>query len=291
MNVVRPAAFAGRFYPADKEACLRFVRSALLQLPPPSASQSTAVAGLVPHAGWYFSGSTAAMTIASIAASRPETVVIFGAVHVMDRNFASLFPAGSWSTPLGEIDIDEEVCRRIALIENVRIDAAIHAYEHSIEVELPFVQFMCPGARIVPLMIRPGSDCSRIGRQVAARILESGRRVAFVASTDLTHYGPAFGFEPQGRGSIGFRWAKDVNDRRFLKLAAELECDAVVPEVAIHNNACGSGAVAATLAAAIEARATQYRELRHTSSAEREADEGSEPGLNSVGYVSAVFTA
>lgn len=280
---VRPMAFAGSFYPGGPHACAAMID----RLRPHELLPST-VGGLVPHAGWSYSGRTAALTILSLAGSRPDTVVIFGAVHVPDRNEASLFDAGEWETPTGKLPVDEELARAVARCRHVRIAPGVHSDEHSIEVELPLIHGYLGGVRILPLMVRPGSRAVEIGRWVARAALDLGRRVVFLASTDLTHYGPAFGFEPAGRGEEGFRWAKEVNDRRFLRVVGQLDADGVVPEASVNRNACGAGAVAATLAALAEYGGPRPVELQHTCSAEVERTGGERP-LNSVGYASVVF--
>lgn len=173
-------------------------------------------------------------------------------------------------------------CRTVAS------DPSVHANEHSIEVELPIILAAFGAVRILPIMVRPGDWAPEIGRVVAKAAADLGRRVTVLASTDLTHYGPAFGFEPAGHGRVGVQWAKTVNDRRFIRRTAELDADAVVPEAAVHHNACGAGAVAAAIAAAVALGAERYVELEHCTSAEREREPGYEPE-NSVGYESGVF--
>lgn len=280
MPPLRPPAVAGRFYPGDAAACRRAIERF------PKCDSAAALVGIVPHAGWSYSGPVAWRTISSVARGGPETIVIFGAVHVMDRNVASLFPSGTWLTPLGPVAIDVELAQQFAAVPGVSIDAGAHAHEHSIEVELPLIQTLCPTARIVPLMVRPTQQAMEIGRRCAEAAAESGRRVAFLASTDLTHYGPWFGFEPAGHGPAGLRWAKEVNDRRFVHLVETLDIPGVVPEAALHRNACGAGAVAAALAAAEVLGATAFSELEHTSSADVE---GGGERENSVGYLAAVL--
>jgi hypothetical protein len=291
MQLIRQPAFADRFYPADPQRCAAMVEACLADSPDIELSQATHCrGGLVPHAGWVYSGSTAAYTCKFAAASRPETVAIFGAVHVLDRNPASLFPDGIWETPLGPLRVDSQLAAAVRRCRHIRIDPAIHRHEHSIEVELPFIRRLLGDVQILPLMVRPGPDASEVGRLVAAEAASLGRRVVFLASTDLTHYGPAFYFEPAGRGAPGLRWAKEVNDRRFISRVAELDAAAVVPEAVEHQNACGAGAVAATIAAAREFGAAAYRELRHCTSAEQPV-ERDEPLLNSVGYQAGIFVS
>lgn len=283
MSTPRPAVFAGRFYPADEGECTWMLDGFFKGI-----QTTLALGAVLPHAGWVYSGSTAALSIAAIAAFKPETVVIFGAVHVLDRNEASLFPAGSWDTPLGPLSVDEELARRVTHCRHITSDAGPHLQEHSIEVELPLVRRLLPDAAILPLMVRPGPQAEEIGRVCALEAADLGRKVAFLASTDLTHYGPAFGFEPHGRGQSGIRWAKEVNDRRFINLVAEMNAEALVPEAAENRNACGAGATAAMVAAVAELGGRAYHELRHTCSADCEPGEGSH-AVNSVGYEAGVF--
>ncbi|MCZ2400763.1 MAG: AmmeMemoRadiSam system protein B [Phycisphaerae bacterium] len=275
--------FAGRFYPASERECRAMVRGWDIV----KKSDVPVLGGLVPHAGWIYSGATAARTIAALAASRPETVFVFGAVHVYDPNRASLFERGCWETPLGELAVDADVCDAIASCPAIRIAPEAHINEHSIEVELPLLRYYLPETRIVPLMIQPGPWANEIGRVCRRAAADLGRRAAFLASTDLTHYGPIFGFEPAGRGEAGLRWAKQVNDRRFLERVAQLDEEAVVPEALRSYNACGSGAVAAMLSALVDSGNVAYRELQHTTSAEQAPLDPDR--LNAVGYVSAVF--
>jgi AmmeMemoRadiSam system protein B len=285
MTTSRPPAVAGRFYPASEAECRRMAESFFCDAKPVAG-----IGGIVPHAGWVFSGSTAALTIASIAAANPETVVIFGAVHGLDPNPASVYSRGAWDTPLGPLPIDEELAARVARSGLIVDDIGSHRHEHAIEVQLPLLKYILPDVRIVPIGVRPGSEAAEIGRICAGQCAASGRRLAYLGSTDLTHYGPAFGFEPHGSGREGIRWAKEVNDRRMIALLQTMNADAVVSEAAVHRNACGPGAVAATIAAMVELHAGGYTELRHTCSAECELVGAGDP-YNSVGYEAGVFTA
>ena len=95
-----------------------------------------------------------------------------------------------------------------------------------------------------------------------------GRHVGYLGSTDLTHYGPRYQFTPHGVGPEGLRWAKDVNDRRMLDVMIELREEDAVREAAEHRNACGAGAVAATIAACKAGGANRALVLAHTTSNE-----------------------
>jgi len=255
----------------------------------PVEIQRRPVGAIVPHAGWIYSGSTAALALAALSRAQPETVVIFGAMHTLDPNQASLYAGGFWETPLGSLGVDEELAQHVASLPHVTPDPEAHRNEHSIEVQLPLIQHILGEVKILPINVRPGRLAPEIGRACAKEAAQFGRRVVFVGSTDLTHYGPAFGFEPQGRGEPGIRWAKEVNDRRLVELISALDAESVVQEAAENHSACGAGAVAATISAVQELGADHYTELQHATSADLERAEGGRP-VNSVGYEAGVFT-
>jgi AmmeMemoRadiSam system protein B len=284
MSVIRMPAFAGLFYPAEPSACELAVTSLFDGLKPRQL-HGIPRGGLVPHAGWAYSGRVAALTVQAVARATPDVVVVFGAVHVRDLNRASVFDAGVWRTPAGDVNVDEELAAAVVGGEIVA-DTLAHRHEHSIEVELPLIRHAMPGTGVLPLMVRPGAWSRGVGVRVAEAALRLGRRAVFLASTDLTHYGPRFDFEPAGRGAEGLRWAKEVNDRRFLTIVQRREAGEVVPEAEGHWNACGAGAVAAAIAAAGIYGCDGSTELKHTTSAEVRPEQGI---TDSVGYASLVF--
>ena len=120
-------------------------------------------------------------------------------------------------------------------------------------------------------------------------LLGRGLNPVFLASSDLTHYGPAYGFAPAGVGEQGIAWAME-NDRRLLAQVERFEIDRIVPEVVAHHNACGAGAIAAMLAACAEAGASSARVLRHASSYETLADVAPQPPVDAVGYAAVVVS-
>lgn len=283
MAAVRRALFAGRFYPADPDECRAMAARLLDPVDVPAA-----MGAIAPHAGWIYSGSTAAMSIRAIANHAPETVVVFGAVHGPDRNVASVYPYGAWETPLGPVAVDEGLAARLLGAPGAVANPDGHRFEHSIEVQLPLLRYLLPEVQVVPIGVPPTAAAPEFGAAAARELTHGGRCVAYLATSDLTHYGPAFGFEPAGSGPEGVHWAKAVNDRRFISLVADLDAGAVVAEASQHENACGSGAVAALLGAMRELGLTQFMELAHTCSAEMKIG-GARDDRNSVGYLAGVF--
>lgn len=276
----RSAVFAGRFYPAALDDC----RAAITEMLPAQAPPA-ALGAVVPHAGWVFSGRLALRGILALAAADPETLVLFGAVHGPDHHSASLYASGDWETPLGDVAVDKDLASCVAQSSHVVVSPGSHAQEHSLEVQLPLIRHCLPAVRVVPLNVRPSSHAVEIGKEVARAARENGRRVGYLASTDLTHYGPLFSFEPAGRGQQGVEWARDVNDRRFIDLIAAQRADELVAEAQAQRNACGAGAVAALLGAMRAHGIAAYQELEHATSANVRGPEAPD----SVGYEVGIF--
>ena len=289
----RSPAVAGQFYPASLKQCRAEVAQ-YLSAAEPAARRVTPVhpvAGIVPHAGWVCSGAVAAEVIQAVGRDPDiETFVVFGAIHRVRGRQASVDPEGSWITPLGEIAIDEELARAVLAASPLLVaDAHSHVPEHSIEVQVPFIQYIRPAARLLPILVPPAEGAAEVGRVVAEQVRALGRKAVFLGSTDLTHYGPRYFFTPKGIGAEGLTWARNVSDRRLIDLCLRLAADEIVPEANANHNACGSGAVAATLAVARQCGATESRLCRHTTSAEV-LREKLGPMTDSVGYAGIVFS-
>lgn len=289
--MIREAAMAGRFYAGDAEGCREEIAACLAKA---SASPSGAGVGerpkrvigaVVPHAGWMCSGAVAARVFDAVRSERmPDVVVIFGAIHVQHGPRATIFSTGAWETPLGLAHIDERLSSRLhgqtGLLE---VDPLAHENEHSIEVEVPFIQHLMPQTKIIPIMVPAGEHAAMLGTAVGRACKAFDADVLFVASTDLTHYGPRFAFAPHGVGPEGLAWARDVNDRRMIEAIRAMREDAIVPEARANLNACGAGAVAATIAACKVFGATHAELLEHTTS--HDVLRSMEPDAqDSVGY-------
>ena len=131
-------------------------------------------------------------------------------------------------------------------------------------------------------------DAETIGRRTAAAVAETGLSAVYLASSDLTHYGPAYGFTPAGVGEAALAWAKD-NDRRVLELVTDMAVERVVPDVRARMSACGGGAIAAMMAACRETGSTKVRVLNHASSYETLRNVAPQPATNAVGYAAVVL--
>src|SRR5208282_6833212 len=166
-------------------------------------------AAVVPHAGLEYSGPIAALAFAEIAGERPpESVLVLG----VDHHGAGGGPALSevpWMTPLGPTPIDERLCTALTR-PPVKVDEVAQSLEHSIEVQLPFLEYVLPHPRFVPLQIpfAPFEALERVGRVVAEAI--RGRDTLLLASTDFSHYVPASTAERLDRLAIDAILARDA---------------------------------------------------------------------------------
>jgi MEMO1 family protein len=195
-ETARPPAVAGQFYPADGAALAREVERCFLDPRGPGRLPSRRreagrriVAAIVPHAGYQYSGAVAAHAYARIAAERaPESVLVLGVDHHGMSHGAAL-SARPWETPIGPTAIDPALLRALEH-EPVAVDERAHALEHSIEVQLPFLEYVLPHPRFVPLEVAFASfeSLTRVADVVRSAI--AGRDVLLIASTDFSHYVP-----------------------------------------------------------------------------------------------------
>ena len=283
----REPVVIGAFYDRTPEGCKKSIDRYVKDYEPPTDLKSV-MGGVVPHAGWVYSGATAAkvfLTVAKLA--DPETVVIFGAVHRGGVREVAAFGPGSWVTPFGEVEVDEELGKKIVDESEgtVTEDPIAHLGEHSIEVQLPFINHLYPKARILPIAAPLTADVVAGGKHIGRVIKQSDKRVAVIASTDLTHYGINYMTVSHGPLPEAMPWIRE-NDARLIRLVEKMQAEKIVPEVMHNENACGAGALAAAVAAASEMGSKQARLLEYTTSADVMEDYSSG---SAVGYAAMVF--
>lgn len=186
--MVRQPAVAGQFYSGDPKK----LRAELDEYVVPSDKKEKALGIIAPHAGYMYSGSVAGRVYGEVAV--PASIIILGPNHHGIGARAALYPEGEWLTPLGAVNIDTRLAalvrKHAALVQE---DTTAHHYEHSLEVQVPFLQFIRPDVTIVPLCLGFGdfASCAALGKGLAGAIGEFGSEVLIVASSDMTHYEPA----------------------------------------------------------------------------------------------------
>lgn len=256
-------ACAPHFYAGD---CARLTERFLQGFSVPERP-SKAVAGIVPHAGWQYSGAVAAKVFQSIQRkAAPATFLIFGAAHRW-RGLNSVYAHGAWATPLGNIRIDEDLAARILeeTPEWTVEEPKAHSGEHSIEVQLPFLKHLFPQTMLVPILVPPDFHAILLGKRVGEILKKLERPVVVIGSSDLTHYGDTYAFTPAGYGPKARQWVRE-NDARILRLAERMAAAELSREAARNQNACGPGAIAATIAAAQVLGAERGHLVEYTTS-------------------------
>ncbi len=187
VKMVREPVVAGQFYPDNKETLARVIRKMLAEANPP-AIDGEVVGIQVPHAGVEYSGRTAAFAYKLLEGMDSVTVIMFGPSHRATVNNAAVFSSGVWRTPLGDIEVDEKLARALIKEDGYFADLpSAHNLEHSLEVQLPFLQMVLKNFKIVPIMLLFPSyeQCERAGKAVAR--VAQGKRVILLASSDLYH--------------------------------------------------------------------------------------------------------
>lgn len=200
--MTRRPVVAGQFYEGTRAGLLRELERCFAgplgpgRLPAVSGQRSGNILGLVsPHAGYYYSGSAAAFAYEALAADGiPDVAVLLGPNHYGLGAAAAISPDDAWATPLGDLRADAEVAEAILRQSRLtQVDGMPHAREHSIEMQLPFLQYIGGDAiRIVPISIAhlTNADALALVEDLGCAIAEavSGKRAVIIASTDFTHY-------------------------------------------------------------------------------------------------------
>jgi MEMO1 family protein len=186
MSAVRPAAVAGMFYPESPGVLDGQVRAYLRQAPRAAEPAAPPKALIVPHAGYIYSGPIAAAAYARLLASEEiRRVVLLGPAHRVPVRGLAVPSAAYFATPLGEVEVDRAaVARALALPQVCESDHA-HAAEHSLEVQLPFLQTRLPNFRLVPFAV---GDASPTQVAEVIDLLWGGAETLIVISSDLSHY-------------------------------------------------------------------------------------------------------
>ncbi|HDI12307.1 MAG TPA: AmmeMemoRadiSam system protein B [Candidatus Bathyarchaeota archaeon] len=281
MKIRRPSQ-AGMFYAGNPEDLKKQIEECFLhkfgpgKIPKVAEDGPRKIIGLVcPHAGYIYSGPIAAHAYYRLAIDgKPETFVIMGPNHMGYGSAIALMNEGVWRTPLGDIEIDYGTASKILRAsELIDIDDTAHKYEHSIEVQLPFLQYLYGSEfKFVPIafLMQDIESCREVGKALAKAL--EGRNAVIIASTDMTHY------EPHERASRKDRLALNA-----IEKMNEEEFYSTVESYRI--SACGYGPVIALIVASKLLGAKKAEILCYKTSGDIVGDYSSV-----VGYASACFT-
>jgi AmmeMemoRadiSam system protein B len=262
----RKAAVAGTFYPGSAPALEKLIAGMVND----AAPKTEAVGVVSPHAGYTYSGPVAGATISRIKFE--DSFVILGPNHTGMGAPFSLWSGDAWETPLGSVAVDYDL--RQKLLADTRYftaDTGAHFREHSIEVQLPFLQHFKKDVKIVPIVLGGGTprDYDAMGREIARAILSSGRRAVVLASSDMTHY------EPQA--------SAERKDNLAIQAILKLDAKSLFDRVTEYNiSMCGYAPALVMLAAARALGATSGELVRYQTSGDTSGDFNSVVGYAGI---------
>lgn len=248
---------AGSFYPGQRDR----LRETIERMTDSSVAKKRALAIVAPHAGYEYSGPVAGAVFSSVEI--PLTVVILGPGHREVESLLAIQKEGSWLTPLGESPIQSDLAALIlSLCPLAREDERSHRWEHSLEVELPFIQYFEKRAAIVPVCVSYETeygDLESFGRSLAAAVRAYGGNVLIVASTDMSHY-------------VSQKTA-EIKDSLAIRRILELDARGLFDTVRDQGiSMCGYQPTTSALVAAVELGAGTADLVRYETSGERTGD-------------------
>lgn len=254
--MIREAVVAGQFYPGTAQGLSEQIESMVDK----KARQEKAIGVVAPHAGYVYSGFVAGCVYSSINIT--DTVVILGPNHTGVGAGFSLFKKGKWRTPLGEVEIDTALAEEILESSKlVREDEAAHSDEHSLEVQLPFMQYFRKDFKIVPMVLSPAEvdQYEELAQAIVSAIKKSNRDVLIIASSDMTHYESHQ--SAKDKDSLAIDAILSLDEKELLKRVKE------------HNiSMCGYVPVTVMLIAAKALGAKSARLLKYQTSGEASGD-------------------
>jgi AmmeMemoRadiSam system protein B len=282
MAKVRRPTQAGTFYEGTAESLKRQIENCFLhqfgprEIPVIVKAGPRHILGLVcPHAGYMFSGPVAAHAYYKLASNgKPEIAVIFGPNHTGYGSALSVMNGGFWHTPLGDVEIDGDTANQIVYNSRiVDVDESAHRFEHSIEVQLPFLQYLYGSHfKIVPIcfLMQDLSSAREVGKATAKAL--AGKNAIIIASSDMTHY------ESQESAS-----KKDKLVLEAVEAMDEAELYSIIESQNI--TACGYGPIIALITGAKDLGAKEAKLLCYKTSGDVTGDYSSV-----VGYAAVSFT-
>jgi len=230
---------------------------------------------VVPHAGYLASGPVAAHAYYHLAKDgKPDVIVIFGTNHTGHGSALSIMNEGVWRTPLGDVEIDAETANQILRVSDIiDVDDRAHAYEHSIELQLPFLQYLYGSEfKFVPVcfMMQDLESSREVGKAVASAL--KGKNALVIASSDLTHY------EPQERA--------EKKDKMAIDAALKMDEDQYYHTVESYGiSTCGYGPTIAAITSAKELGAKKAQLLCYRTSGDILGDRSAVVGYAAIAFM------
>jgi AmmeMemoRadiSam system protein B len=235
------------WYPWDGKDCKKEIEAYLEGWSPSQPLSGKGMGGIIPHAGWYFSGKVAARVFYSLRPKdKVEVVVVYGG-HLGPESLPQIVMEDAWETPFGDIEIHMDLAKNLMK----RIDAkkeSPSSGDNTIEIQLAMVKHFFPGAKLLAIRSPISLKALSLGEEVAAITKEEGLSILAIGSTDLTHYGPNYGFLRKGVGPSAVEWVKKENDKGFIDRALKMDTEGLLKHALENDSACSAGAAASAIA-------------------------------------------
>jgi MEMO1 family protein len=281
---LRRAVFAGSWYPATAAECENEIAAFLAEGQKMQHPTGERVGGIVPHAGWLFSGSIACNVIRCLKSDNPPDVFVVFGMHLYPSAPCFMMAEGAWETPFGEIKVEEQLAGELIKNFPFTLESPTNfQQDNTIEVQLPFIKYFFNDVKIVAVGVPPDKNSLEIGRAVVAISKRLDLRIKVIGSTDLTHYGRNYGFRSKGAGRKAVEWVRNENDRRIIDTMLAMDAEEVINEALASQNACCAGAVATAIETAKHLGAKKAETIAYATSYDKN------PGDSFVGYVGIVF--
>jgi AmmeMemoRadiSam system protein B len=264
--MIRKAVAAGRFYPGSASE----IRKMMETLVDKTTKKEEVIGLLMPHAGYPYSGPVAGATISKVKFK--DTFIIMGPSHTGLGKPFSIMTEGAWRTPLGEVEIDSELGKKLlATSDYLREDETAHLHEHAVEVQIPFLQYLRSDIKIVPIILAYATAdiYKAIGRDIATAIKETEGKAVIIASGDMTHY------EPQE--------VAEEKDNQAIKAMLKLDEDELTRKYQeLDISMCAYGPAVCLISAAKELGATRAELVKYQTSGDTTGDYSSVVGYAGI---------
>jgi hypothetical protein len=264
--MIREPIVAGQFYPGSPSSLEKQISGFIDK----KAAKEDVIGLVSPHAGYMYSGAVAGAVISRIKLK--DTFIIMGPNHTGYGKPFSIMTEGAWKTPLGEVNIDSRLAKQILeASQNLEEDQVAHLHEHSIEVQIPFLQYLKKDFKIVPIVLShaPRAAYKEIGKAIAKAIKESKSEAVILASSDMTHY------EPQESAKR--------KDTQAINAILELNEDELLNRIERLNiTMCGYAPAATLISAAKELGAKRAELVKYQTSGDVTGDYSSVVGYAGV---------
>ncbi|MDR2541985.1 MAG: AmmeMemoRadiSam system protein B [Treponema sp.] len=273
---IREYSLPAGWFPHDSSSVSRFLSEF-------SGKPGSSQAAIAPHAGWYYSGRLASLSVSSLKPDA-QTVVVLGG-HLSGSSPPLFAMEEAVRTPFGFMPIDKE----FRFLLKKTIDGAEDRYhDNTIEVLLPMVHFFFPKASVLWLRLPANEQSFETGKTLSLIAAQLNRNVNVLASADLTHYGANYGFSPKGTGQAAIRWVREENDANFIRAVESGNSGEVLRCAEQERASCSAGAVLGVMGFAEAKGLGNAQLLEYATSADVD---GNKTPASFVGYAAMVFKA